>query len=440
MSNQLTRRNFVKHTAAATAGIAGALASSKAHGANDRIRLGFIGVGNRGGQLIKATLPNKDMEIVGLCDTYAPYLDRWREELGGNPAIHSDFRELLDRDDIDGVLIATPDHWHALQTIMACDAGKDVYIEKPLSITVEEGQNMVRAARRAGRIVQVGVHRRSSPMYAQLGNKIREGYIGKVTMMRAYRLNNMYPDGIGRRPDAAPPKDLDWNMWLGPRAERPFRDNIAPYKFRWWNDYSSQLGNWGVHYFDLLRWLVGEDAPVSVSAHGGRFAVNDDRDIPDTLECTYEFASGRLLLFGQYEASGYPMFPNGHEIELRGTQGIIHAGARGWEAIPERGGQFQDNAPRIEPYKVKSQDGDVTALNIRNWLDCIRSRKRPNADVEDGHLSTVFSHLGNIALATQSRIEWDPKKQRITNSKSANELLRYEYREPWNAVYKHLTT
>ena len=418
-------------TGAATAvGLATSLSRARVVGANDRIRVGFIGTGNRGGQLIKAALPNKDMDIVALCDVYDRHLDKWAGRLEDKPAKYKDFRRLIERDDVDAVFIATPDHWHAIQTVDACDAGKDVFVEKPLSITIFEGRRMVEAARRNNRVVQVGTHRRSSTMFPRLAELIQSGTIGKVTVARCYRLNNMFPDGIGIAPDGDPPEGLDWDMWLGPRPWRPFNKNIHPYKFRWWKDYSSQMANWGVHYFDLIRWLLGETAPASVSAHGGKYAVADARDIPDTMEAIFEFASGRLMIFGQYEASGNSAMRSG-EAELRGTLGTVYASTGGYDILPEHGGQFQDPEPRMEPQKVRSTDGDLTEQHIRDFLDCIKSRKRPTADVEDGHRSTTFSHLANIALETKSRIEWDAERERITNNEAANELLHYKYRAPW---------
>jgi len=392
--------------------------------------VGFIGVGNRGGQLLSAARRNEDVEVIALCDVYQPYLDRWANKLGGKVAQYRDFRYLLERKDIDAVFIATPDHWHALQTISACEAGKDVYVEKPLSLTIVEGRRMVEAARRNHRVVQVGTQRRSSRLYQQLAEMVQKGILGKVTVARCYRLSNMFPQGIGLAPDSDPPEGLDWDRWLGPRPKRPFNRNIAPYKFRWWRDYSSQIANWGVHYFDVIRWLLGEEAPASVSAHGGKFAVQDARDIPDTMEVIFEFASGCLLIFGQYEASGNPALRSG-EIELRGTLGTLYASSKGFEIVPERGGQFQDPKPRMEPMKGKANEGDLTAQHIRNFLDCVKSRQMPNADVEVGHRSTTFAHLGNIALETQSRIQWDAKRERITNHPAANKLLHYEYRPPW---------
>ena len=292
---------------------------------------------------------------------------------------------------------------------------------------------MVEAARKANRVVQVGTHRRSSSLYADLVHRVSGGELGKVTVARTYRLSNMYPDGIGKASPGPPPDGLNWDMWLGPRDERPFQATIAPYKFRWWQAYSSQMGNWGVHYLDAIRWVLGEEAPASVSAHGGRFAIDDDRTVPDTLETIFEFASGRLAIFGQYEASGNPTLRTG-EIEFRGTLGTAYSAERNFEFIAERPGQFQKPIPRTTPVRVASRDGDLTTQHARNFLDCIVSRARPNADVEIGHRSTTFIHLANIALATRARLDWDTKAERVTNHPPANDLLDYEYREPWRSL------
>jgi predicted dehydrogenase len=426
----IRRRSFTAATAATT--LALSTAPARALGVNERIRLGFIGVGNRGSQLLDAFLKHSDMDVVALCDVFEPYLARANEKLARKAETYGDFRKLLERTDLDAVVIATPDHWHAIQTIAACDAGKDVYCEKPLSITIHEGRRMVEAARRNNRITQVGTHRRSSRMYTDLASQVQAGKIGKITVSRAYRLSNMYPAGIGKAEPGDPPADLNWDLWLGPRPARPFQSTIAPYKFRWWDLYSSQVANWGVHYLDAIRWLTGDLAPSSVCAMGGRYAIDDDRTIPDTLEVTFEFASGRLAVFGQYEASGNSALRRG-EVELRGTEGTLYISDRGYEIVPERGGQFQKPAPRMKPVQqsIDQGEGDMTVAHARNFLDCMRSRKPANADIEIGHRSTTMSLLANISLATRSRLEWDAQQERITNNSEANNLLHYEYRQPW---------
>ena len=454
----ITRRSFLKHSAAAAAGgtfaveTTGAPSIQKGSGVNDKIRVGFIGVGNRGSQLLEGFMAQKDCQVAALCDVYEPYLARDKaqvdpgilESLGEDrvprmgevfdppPVRYKDFRRLLEQEDIDAVVIATPDHWHAIQTIAALEAGKDVYVEKPLTVTIPEGRKMVQAGKRYGRITQVGLHRRSSNLYRRVCTLIQEGKIGRVSIARAYRISNMFPNGIGTYPDSSPPKGLDWDMWLGPRAMRPFRYSIAPYKFRWWQDYSSQMGNWGVHYCDAMRWVLDEEAPVSVSAHGGKYQVQDDRTIPDTLEVTFEFASGKLMVFGQYEACDSRALQTG-EIEFCGTLGSLYPGteAQGCKILPSERGQFQKPVARVEPKEIAPMDGDLTHQHIRNFLDCVKSRTQCNCDLETGHRSTTFAHLANLALATRSRIEWDAKNERITNNEQASRLMDYEYRAPW---------
>jgi predicted dehydrogenase len=434
MSKQITRRSFNRRSTVAL-GIAASTATTGAAsvlGANARIRLGFLGVANRGGQLMDAFLEHEDAQIVALCDVDQRAFATSRPKVPGNVDLQHDFRRLLDRDDIDAIVIATPDHWHAVQTVMSCDAGKDVYVEKPLSVTIHEGRCMVQAARRNKCVVQVGTHRRSSPLYSELAKRVQADRYGKICISRAYRLSNMYPDGIGKKKPQAPPDQLDWDMWLGPRPWQPYQETIAPYRFRWWQLFSSQMANWGVHYLDAIRWCTGELAPRSISALGGRFAVDDDRTIPDTMEVTFQFDSGRLAVFGQYETSSNPIFPSG-EIEMRGTQGTVYANAGSFQVIPERGGQFQDRAPRMEPEEVSAPgtNKNLTALHARNFLDCIRTRTKPNADIEIGHRSTTFSLLANISLSVGERLEWDATEERFINSDQANELLHYEYRKPW---------
>ncbi|MCO8122962.1 Gfo/Idh/MocA family oxidoreductase [Stieleria sp. TO1_6] len=422
------RRQF---TGAVTAA-ASLAATSAVAAAGDRVRLGFIGTANRGSQLIDAFLPHKDCEIVAVCDVDSVTLDKTVQKLDGKPKPYRDFRQVIDRDDIDAIVIATPDHWHAIQAIAACDAGKDVYVEKPLSVTVREGRAMVHAARRNNRIVQVGTHRRSSKLYRELAPQIRDGLIGKVCVSRAFRTSNMFPGGIGKVGPSTPPETLDWDMWLGPRAERDYQSNIAPYKFRWWQKYSSQMGNWGVHYLDAIRWCTGDEAPSSVCAMGGNYAVDDDRTIPDTMQVTFEFESGRLAIFGQYETSGNAAIQQG-EIELRGTNGTCYVSEREYEIIPETGGQFAPRGPRMKPIKKAVTGGNavLTEDHARNFLDCIKSRELPNADVEIGHRSTTMSLIANISQTVGRRLNWDAKSESFIDDDEANKLLHYEYRSPW---------
>jgi predicted dehydrogenase len=444
----ITRRRFLEMgaTAATVASFGGRAAAAP----SDRVRVGFIGVGNRGDQLLDAFATQPDVEVAALCDVYEPYLarnaaaihprykemgrlPRMRVEVPASVPRERDFRRLLERRDLDAVCIATPDHWHALQAILAMQAGKDVYVEKPLTITLVEGRRMVDAQRRTGRVVQVGLNRRGSALYQELATLVRDGLIGKVTLARAYRVDNMHPHGIGRMKPEDPPPGLDWDLWLGPRAQRPYQYNIAPYCFRWWKDYSSQMGNWGVHYMDVIRWLMGERAPVAISAVGGRYVVDDDRTIPDTMEVTFEMPGGALIVFGIYEGGGGSPITGG-EIELIGTKGTLVASERGWSVRPSRAGQFQEWTSLVEPRDVKAEgtgNEDSTERVVRNFVDCVKSRATPVCPLEEGHRSTSFAHVANIALETKTRLEWDADAEQAKGSAAANALLHYEYRKPW---------
>ncbi len=462
--NTTNRRDFITKSALAATGLSLGLNNlsfgGNSIGASDKIRVGFIGIGNRGTQLLRLFMGEPNCEVAALCDVYEPYLLRdnskvdkrymdmylgkegripkMGEALGNKVVRYSDYRKLLEDKSIDAVCIATPDHWHAIQTIEAIKAGKDVYCEKPLTATIHEGRSMVKAQEENKRVVAVGLNRRGNKLYQKLAEEMHSGKIGKITVGRAAHINNMYPDGIGKMPAETPPKDFNWDMWLGPRAFIPYKYNIAPYTFRWWSDYSSQMGNWGVHYMDVIRWLMNERAPIAVSAHGGKYVLDDDSTIPDTLQVTFEFASKSIITFSDYEVNSGSVMNFG-EIELRGTKGTLLADENAYKIVPSTRGQFQTwkNTLLAEEYENVNQsldDGssaDSTSALIRNFLDCIKTRKSPLCPLEEGHRSTSFAHLANIALATKTRLLWDADKERFTNSDEANKLLHYEYRKPW---------
>ena len=418
--------------------------------ASDKIRVGFIGVGNRGSQLLEGFMAQPDCQVAALCDVYEPYLSRDRaqvdpeilrsvqgyvprmgEKFGSPVARHKDFRRLLEQKDIDAVVIATPDHWHAIQTIMALEAGKDVYVEKPLTITIPEGRKMVEAQRRSGRVAQVGLHRRSSNLYRQVCDLVRNGKIGRVGVARAYRTSNMFPNGIGKYPDAPPPQGLDWDQWLGPRATRPYRYSIAPYKFRWWQDYSSQMGNWGVHYCDAMRWVLDEEAPVAVTAHGGKYLVMTTARFPTRWKspssCLRTPDGVRPVRAVRRPAPAERrdrVLRDARQPVPRGGGARVQDSAFGQGAIPEAGWKDRGRRDRA--------DGRRPDPPAHPQFPRLREVARKcNCDLETGHRSTSFAHLANLALATRSRIEWDPKNERVTNNEQANQMLDYQYRPPW---------
>ena len=458
----LTRRDFAK--AAAAIGMSAAVGAASAQtttrttptttttAPGQRIRLGVIGVGNRGDRVLEAFLAQNDAQVVAICDLYHPYLDLAAKKVGGDPLVVKDYRRLLDRKDIDAVIINTPDHWHALQTIHACQAGKDVYVEKPLSLTIAEGRAMVNAARHHKRVTQVGTQRRSSPVCREIVELIRGGGIGKVTTVRAFHIQNESPHGIGRPADTQPPANLDWDAWLGPAPQKPYNPNRTLYRFRWFYDYSGgQVTNTGVHYLDMIQWALGVDAPRSVACMGGRFADFDNREVPDTLEAmwTYDNAAGgnTLVTFSQFNSSSPAAAAKPCEIEFRGTAGTLYFSGNSYEVVPEkptsrpypilspldRAGAkgWREGKPTIEPKKVRRGAYDPVNDHARNFLDCVKSRKKCTADIETGHRSTSATIIANIALKTNALLQWDAASERFTNNDDANKLLSYEYRKPY---------
>ncbi len=436
--DKMTRRNFAGVTA---------LSYSRVLGANDRVRMGFIGVGNRGDQVHGAFLEWGDSQTVAISDLRDDYMDLAVKKSRGTPKRYKDYRRLIDDKEVDAVAIATPDHWHALMMIDACNAGKDVYVEKPLSLTVFEGRKMVEAAERTRRVVQVGTQRRSAKVIQEAVEFVRGGGLGEVSVARCYDINNEWPAGIGNPPDEPPPSDQEWEQWLGPAPKVPFNRNRAYYKFRWFYDYSGgQLTNLGVHLLDTLRWCLSLESPRKVTAMGGKLVVKDNREIPDTMEVLWDFGSA-LIAFMQVNGNGSPGNLKGAEMELRGTKGTMFIAPNGWEVVPEeitesprvanspldREAQRRRGRERKTFTQAKSAKGSVwaDAPHARNFLDCVKSRGKCNADILTGHLSTSATLIANIALKTESLLKWDARAERFTNHAAANKWLHYQYRAPY---------
>jgi len=442
---QLTRRDFARSLAAA--GVGTALSRARVLGANDRVRVGFIGLGNRGDQVLDGFLKQPDCEIVAICDLYQPYLDFASKKIGTSPRQFKDYRKVIDLKDVDAVVVATPDHWHALQTIQAYQAGKDVYVEKPLSLRVAEGRKIVDAAKKYNRVTQVGIMRRSSPQCKEAADLIRSGELGKITVVRSFHIQNEWPKGIGNPPDGDPPADLSWEDWLGPAPKVRYNRNRAFYRFRWFYDYSGgQVTNYGAHYLDFAHWALGQDAPLAVTVMGSKLAVEDNREIPDTLEAIWTYPGGTLVTFSQFNTSDAPADLRNCTMELRGTKGTLYLTWNGFEVVPENltdkdfpalspldRSRSNDYASGRKPViKARKFEGeDPTALHARNFLDCVRSRQKCNCDIETGHRSTSTTLIANIAHQTKSYLEWDAKAERFTNNPAANKHLNYEYRAPY---------
>jgi len=438
--NTLTRRSF-----SATA--ATALSYSHILGANDKVRMGYIGLGNRGDQVHDAFLEHGDQVTAAICDLREDYMDFAAKKSRANPKRYKQYQRLLEDKDVDAVVIATPDHWHALMFVEACRAGKDVYCEKPLSLTVWEGRRMVEVAAETKRVSQVGIHRRSVESLREAAEFIRNGGLGHVTVAKGFHVQNEFPNGIGKVADTMPPEGLDWDAWLGPAPKVPYNRNRAFYNFRWFYDYSGgQITNFGVHYMDFIRMALGKASPRAVTALGGRYAVQDNREIPDTCEVLWDF-DGTMVVFSQYNANGAPPNAKNTELEIRGTKGTMYLQSGRWEVVPEKTTEmlFGQRTPldrqterAYGPSKKAAMEAKQggsgfaeTYPHARNFLDCVRSRKKCNCDVLEGHLSTTACILGHIALRSKSYLEWDAKDERFSNNSAANRYLSYKYRAPY---------
>jgi predicted dehydrogenase len=440
MSNEITRRDFMRRAAASSAGaglaFSGLVPAGSAFAASDKVVMGVIGTGRMGIGNLEDFAKQPDVEIAVVCDVYVPNLNNGLKAGGGATTSCKDFREILDRKDIDAVIVASPDHWHALMAVESCKAGKDVYVEKPISTTIEEGKRMVEAARKYNRIVQVGTQQRSGIHFQKAVQVVQQGMIGKVSFVRTWNYDNSFPEGIGNPPDSDPPADLDWDAWLGPAPKVPFNTNRFGVGDRWstfryfWDYAGGFMTDWGVHLLDIVQWAMKADAPSAVSAAGGKFYIQDNADAPDTLQVTFEYP-GFICTYENRWDNGNSMYGKGYGIEFHGTDGTLFVDRSGFRVDPEKrqfGDKRADRAPSMEMQSANNSHMD----HVRNFLDCVKSRQRPTSDIEIGHRSTSTCLLGNVALRSKQRIAWDGAKQQlIEGDDRAKRLLGREYRAPW---------
>lgn len=450
----MRRRQFMK-TVVGTATLASvaSLRSARALGANERVRVGLVGCGVRGRFVANLMSQVPNVEFVALCDLYEPNLGKAADWAGSRVETCKDFRKLLDRKDVDAVVIATPDHWHAIPTVLACEAGKDVYVEKPAGHNVREGQAMVASARRNNRIVQIGHQQRSAPHFEQIREIIASGELGKVHFVRIWNYMNRYPKGLGKKADEPAPEGVDWDFYLGPAPWVPFNRNRFVGTYRWFFDYAGGImTDFGSHRIDSMHQVMGVDAPAVISASGSRFAIDDGADTPDVLQVTFDYpgfvvsyeacalnahgVGGRTPGRKYYRALGTDDRPNG--LAFYGTNGALFADRIGFEIYPElapRDDSEISTAPRSHRMKRKEAAAeDATALHVKDFIDCVRSRKKPKADIEIGHKSSNACHLGNIAYRTGRKLRWDAGKEAIVDDAEAAKLLSREARRPWDLI------
>ena len=427
--NSITRRDFVQKTAIGATAWAAAPAIN-ALGANDKINVGFIGTGDRGNYNIGQFRHWPEVNIVAVCDVYEPNLERAKESAGSNPKGYKDFRQLLENKEIQAVCITTPDHWHCLNFIYSCQAGKDVYIDKPLSVTITEGRAMVNAARKFNIVSQVGSEQHSAPHYIEAVKYIHSGALGAISMVKCWNYDNQAPQGIGNPADEDPPKGLDWDLWLGPAPKVPFNKNRFLFNYRWFWDYSGGfLADWGVHHMDIILWALKERAPKTAMVQGGKFVLHDNRQTPDTFQATWEIGKNTLVLFTHRMGNRRGENGHGYGIEFYGTEGTLYIDRAGYEVFPET----RDGKSRCEVSKGSGINGDTHEYpHIRNFLDCVKSRQRCVCDIEWGHRATSVPLIGNLSYFTKQKVEWDAEKEQVTNVAEANQYLFKEYRAPWS--------
>jgi len=436
----MNRREFLQRTA--TMAAAGTAAFSiNAAGANERVVLGFMGCGGRGTFLAEEFAKRNDVEIRYVSD---PDMRRTggsaatvEKANGQKPQCLQDFRRMLDDKEVDGIVMATPDHWHALGTILACQASKDVYVEKPTCHSIWEGRKMIEAARKYERVVQVGAQNRSNDNVVRAIEYAHSAAFGDIHFVRV--LNSKQRITIGNKPDQPTPEGVDYDMWLGPAPMRPFNENHFHYAWHWFWRYSGgDIINDGVHQIDMARWLIGHKYPAAAVSAGGVHYFKDDQETPDTHTVNWEYDKLTMVfeqaLWAPYlkktpleirDNDKLPNWPfNGTRIEVYGTKQMMFLGRHGdgWQAFDADGNSVAGEPGMFSPSNTKHGE---------DFVNCIRTRNKPAADIEEVHYSTLLCHYGNIAYRTGRRVHIDPQTEGFIGDDEANALVKRTYREPW---------
>jgi predicted dehydrogenase len=415
----VNRRQFLGRSAQQAAGVAvGVVALSATTAlatpsANDRLGVGIIGVRNQGKLLAGELAKRKDVDVQTLCDIdetqFAPAIHAVTEAGRRAPGIEQDFRRLLDDPAIDAVVIATPDHWHALMTSMACQAGKDVYVESPSTHFVNEGPAMMVAARRAQRVVQVGLQQRSGLHFQSAIEFLRSGRLGSVKLAKAWIVHRR--KAIGHKLDCETPAHVDYAGWLGPAPVRDFNPNRFHFNWRWFWDFGGgELAHWGVHMLDVARWGLDVDLPSRISAVGGKYIFDDDQQTPDTLAVQYAFQDKSILWEHRLWSS--------HGVEGR-SSGVAFHGDLGTLVVDRGGWKVYDHTEN-----VTADASDLQATHLQNFVDCVKTRQTPAADLHVGHVASSLCHLGNVAYRLGREIHFDAGRMDCGTDLAANQLLR----------------
>ena len=431
----ITRRQFVSASALGMAAVPVLMSSAARAQAvvppSEKVRVGLVGCGG----ISEADLPtfflNPEVDCPIICDVDDAQIAKAAKiveaQRGHLPDTVKDFRRVIDRKDVDVVLVCTPDHWHALPTIYGCEAGKDVYCEKPLGKTIDEGRAMLEAAKKHKRVVQMGTQWRSGTHYREAVEFVQSGKLGKIRMVRAWAYLD-WLGGVGNPPDSNPPAGVDYDMWLGPAPLHAFNKNRFHFNFRWFWDYAGGLmTDWGVHLLNVCLWAMGPEPPLRVSSMGGKRILDDNTDVPDTQVTTFDFPT-YTLIFEHQTVGGIGPGGKPHGMLFSGSEGTVIIDDEGWEVIPE------PKKKSVEAHKGPA-GRDARPAHVRNFLDCVKSRENPVENLEVGHYVSSIAHLGNLAFRSKSEIHWDVEKEAAINNPGADQLVAADYRAPWKLSY-----
>jgi len=423
MSSSLHRREFLQTAAASAAlGVAGPVALGAGDTSQDKLIVGIMGTGGRGMGLIGTFQKQPGVEIAYVCDVDRKHVDQAVDlvnKLSGKaPKTVTDFRRILDDKTVNVLVVATCNHWHAPAAILACSAGKHVYVEKPCSHNPREGELLVEAARKNKRMVQMGNQRRSWPKIIEGIEQVRNGAIGRAYFAQSWYLNNR--PSIGKGKLAAVPEGLDYDLWQGPAPRKPFQSNYLHYNWHWfWHWGNGELGNNGIHMIDLCRWGLGVDYPIHVTSSGGRYHFQDDQETPDTHIVSFDFADRKTITWEGFSCSRMPegTVP---EVVFQGDNGSLAIYGSGYRIYDPKGKE------------IKKETGTASdAMHIGNLLNGIRQNGRLNSEIEEGYKSTLLCHLGNIAQRTGRALRCDPKNGQILHDAEAMKLWSREYEKGW---------
>lgn len=430
------RRSFIKNSALATAAVGLTatmpMAMNSCAGANEKLVCGLIGANGMGFNDLQAFLGQKNTECAAICDVDENVLNKRIADTekiqGTKPKGFTDYRKLLEEPGIDVIIIGTPDHWHCLPMVEACQAGKDVYCEKPLGNSIEEINIMERAAKKYNTVVQVGMWQRSDPHWRDAVEYVKSGKLGKIRTVRTWSYQG-WMGNIPVQPDSDPPAGVDYDFWLGPARKRPFNPNRFHFNFRWYYDYAGGLmTDWGVHIIDYGLFGMGDPTPKSIMAMGGKFAYPDDAaETPDTLQALYEF-DGHTMLWDHGVGINGGYFGRDHGVGFVGNNGTLVVDRNGWEVIPE----VKQNKDLIERVPLIKGTGKGLELHMANFIEGVKTRNQNlNANITVAANTARVAHLGNIAQRTGKRLYWDNANSTFIGDEEANAYLVPTYRAPW---------